>query len=235
VVYVREVEDSTAGTLTLIVSGKLWRNSLVMQDRETGTLWSHITGEGLDGPLAGTWLEVIPSVQTTWGEWIRQHPDSRVLKKEEAVRSSRYERYFRDPERMGMFRVEWLRDRLPGKALVYGIRRGPFTLAVAEEVMIADPVLNTEIGEDPLVVYRSEDGGVRAYLARTDSLDLRFEKGKSDSTANDLATGSTWNLTQGRAMAGDLAGRTLEEVKVLPIFWFAWSNFYPGTAVIAPD
>ena len=40
-------------TITLLVSGKLWRNSLIMQDEETGTLWSHVSGEGLDGPHKG--------------------------------------------------------------------------------------------------------------------------------------------------------------------------------------
>ena len=37
--------------LTFMVSGMLWRDSLVMQDRETETLWSHVTGEAIRGPL----------------------------------------------------------------------------------------------------------------------------------------------------------------------------------------
>ena len=35
--------------LTFGVSGMLWNRSLVMYDKETGTLWSHILGEAMQG------------------------------------------------------------------------------------------------------------------------------------------------------------------------------------------
>jgi hypothetical protein len=63
VVYARSVADAT---LTFQVSGMLWRNSLIMIDRETGTLWSHVTGAALKGSLAGTSLTKLASVQTAW-------------------------------------------------------------------------------------------------------------------------------------------------------------------------
>jgi len=46
VIYARRVGDRT---LTFIVSGKLWRDSLIMMDRETRTLWSHVAGEAIHG------------------------------------------------------------------------------------------------------------------------------------------------------------------------------------------
>ncbi len=228
-VYVREMSDTN---LTLIVSGKLWRNSLVMQDEETGTLWSHITGEALDGPMRGQFLETIPSVQATWRQWVGEHPDTKVLKKEEEVTGSRYETYFRDPERAGMFRVEWLRARLPGKSMVYGISRGPFALAVTEERLASAPLLNTRVGKDSLVVYRSDDGGVRAFVSRIDSLQLAFSLAGESGQVRDTETGSLWNLEEGTSTAGRLEGTRLVEIKVLPAFWFAWSNFYPRTEVL---
>ena len=48
--YARDLDGKT---LTLGVSGKLIRNSLVMFDRETDTLWSHLTGEALEGTPGG--------------------------------------------------------------------------------------------------------------------------------------------------------------------------------------
>jgi hypothetical protein len=229
VVYVREVGYRT---LNLIVSGKLWRNSLVMQDKESGTLWSHITGEALAGPMRGEFLETIPSVQTTWARWYREHPDTRVLKKEEEVKSSRYERYFRDPERFGIFNVDWLRDRMPGKSMVYGITRGPFALAVTHARLDADTLLNTRVGRDSLVVHLGKDGGVRAFVSFADSLHLSFALSPQSGEIRDTETGSVWNLNEGTSTAGRLEGAKLAEVKVLPSFWFAWSNFYPRTDVI---
>ncbi len=100
--HVRQVGDQT---LTFIVSGKLWRNSLIMQDKETGSLWSHVTGECLEGDYLGTQLEMIPMVQTTWRQWSADHPETRVLKKSAEVKSSHYEKYFADPERTGLFQT----------------------------------------------------------------------------------------------------------------------------------
>ena len=73
--HARELDGRT---LTLLVSGKLWRNSLIMQDEETGTLWSHVTGEALDGELTGRRLEIVPGVHTTWAEWQEAQPKTLV-------------------------------------------------------------------------------------------------------------------------------------------------------------
>ena len=63
-VYDRRVGDRV---LTFVNSGALWRDTLVMQDRETGTLWTPATGEAIHGPLAGQKLRPIPAVFTPLG------------------------------------------------------------------------------------------------------------------------------------------------------------------------
>ena len=231
-VHARQVGDQT---LTFIVSGKLWRNSLVMQDEQTGSLWSHITGEALDGQLQGRHLEQLPSVQTTWSEWLREHPDSDVLRKEVAIRSSHYASYFEDPERTGMFRSEWLRERLPGKSKVHGLTHGPFALAVTDERLSFGEVVNSVLADEPLVVYRTADGGVRAFVARAGDTVLRFRRaeGAGESGAiRDEQTESVWDLTTGVCREGELAGSALEELLVRTAYWFAWSSFYPNTEVL---
>ena len=63
------------------VSGKLFRNVLIMYDRQTKSLWSQLLGAAVDGPLKGTRLEMLAASFTTWGVWRREHPDGMVLKK----------------------------------------------------------------------------------------------------------------------------------------------------------
>lgn len=162
--HARQVGDQT---LTFIVSGKLWRNSLIMQDKETGSLWSHITGECLEGEYLGTQLEMIPVVQTTWRQWSTDHPDTRVLKKSEEITSSQYEKYFDDPERTGLFRTIWLQDRLPGKSLVHGLLMGPHSVAITDEALTTGKPVTTELGGVEVVVTRASDGGVRAVRQDT--------------------------------------------------------------------
>ncbi|MFA9566391.1 MAG: DUF3179 domain-containing (seleno)protein, partial [Acidimicrobiales bacterium] len=47
----------------------------------------------------------------------------------------------------------------------------------------------------------------------------------------DDATGSTWNIL-GEATSGPLAGTTLEPVRHLDTFWFAWSTAHPESTVL---
>lgn len=152
------------GDLTFLVSGKLWRNSLIMQDLETGTLWSHLTGEALDGELVGTQLEIIDAVQTTWAAWRDRHPDTLLLKKDQPTSGSRYAGYFDDPERTGLFRGQWLVGRLPGKTLVYGLRHDGHAAAVTAEILAAPGPLRVDLGPHTALVERGDDGGVRAWL-----------------------------------------------------------------------
>ena len=50
-----------------------------MRDRETGTIWTHLDGKAIGGPLVGQRLKFIPSPHTTWGEWKADYPDTLVL------------------------------------------------------------------------------------------------------------------------------------------------------------
>ena len=152
-----------AHTYTFQVSGKLWRNSFIMEDRETSTSWSHVTGRALGGPGRGAQLQALPSVQTTWAEWKAAHPKTDVLKKSEEVLSSRYEEYFSDPERTGLFRAQWLTEKMPGKTLVWGATVGAHAVAVTDEALAGGKTARVDLGETPVVIEKGADGGVRAF------------------------------------------------------------------------
>lgn len=73
-VYDRTVDEQV---LTFENSGALWRDTLVLKDRETGTYWTAATGAALSGPLAGRRLSPVPAAYTTAAAWRRAFPDSR--------------------------------------------------------------------------------------------------------------------------------------------------------------
>ena len=191
-VYARKLGGKT---YTFQVSGKLWRNSLIMQDRETGSSWSHVTGRAIDGKTKGAQLEKLEAVETTWELWYAAHPRTAVLEKSEEVRESHYQEYFDDPKRRGLFRAQWLTEKMSGKTLVYGAAVGPHAVAVTDSALASGSSVQVDLGGTPVVVSRAADGGVRAFIAGAD-------------------------------------GQELESVAVTPIYWFAWSNFYPNTKVI---
>ena len=52
-----------------------------MYDNRTKSLWSTLAGEPVVGPLVGKKIKLERRyvVTTTWGEWRRRHPDTKVL------------------------------------------------------------------------------------------------------------------------------------------------------------
>ncbi len=227
-VYARSTQGRT---LTFLVSGKLWRNSLVMEDSQTHSAWSHVLGKAIMGPLEGAQLRVIPSVQTSWKLWLAAHPGTLLLKKEKAITASPYQRYFDDPEKMGLFRARWLVNRLPGKEVVYGLHVGPHATAVTGEAVTARGVVRLKLGETPVLVFRAADGGVRAYRLRAQDAGLALERDGASVAARD-GSGRRWSLETGRCLAGPCHEAPLAELPVEVAYWFAWSGFFPNTLVV---
>jgi hypothetical protein len=76
-VYEREYGGAT---FTLEASGGLLNSSLVMQDRETDSYWSIMTGEVVAGRLSGTKIIELPvSEKTKWKHWVQKYPETKVL------------------------------------------------------------------------------------------------------------------------------------------------------------
>jgi len=77
-VYSRQIDDQT---LTLVPSGWTYKNTFVLYDRETGTLWYPFDKGlmGIQGKYFKRWLSEIPSEDTRFRDWIRKYPNSRIL------------------------------------------------------------------------------------------------------------------------------------------------------------
>jgi hypothetical protein len=160
VVYARSVNGQE---LSFAASGMLWRDSLVMMDRQTKTLWSHVTGEALRGHFEGRRLERIPAVQTTWERWRAAHPDTLVLAKERPTRGSVYDEYRADPKRFGILRARRAVGKLPGKTLIHGTVVGGSAVAIADRLLEEQTEREAQVSGGKVVFRRSPDGGTRAY------------------------------------------------------------------------
>ncbi len=227
--YARDVGGKT---LTFGVSGKLIRNSLVMFDRETGTLWSHLTGEALQGPMVGQHLQQVLSEQTTWGHWRSEHPGTLMLAVDPAeVTFDPYQNYYRAPD-AGVVGRKRADDRLPVKEKVIGLRLGGQVKAYSFTALARDRVVNDTVGGVPVVVVfdgLSFSGGV--YRRDPGGTLLTFVPGPNPLSMVDKETRSAWDGLSGKATAGADAAMQLEQVPITYSFWFGWVDFYPNTAV----
>jgi len=105
------------------VSGLLYNSDVLLYDRKTESLWSQLLNQAISGPLKGEKLQMLPLKHTTWGEWQKQHSDTKVLSRDTGYGVD----YSRDPyqgyaSQPGLYFPVAKRDmRYPPKARVVGI------------------------------------------------------------------------------------------------------------------
>jgi hypothetical protein len=226
-------------TLTFGVSGKLWKNALVMYDRETGSLWSHLTGKCIWGPLEGEQLEMVTSVpKIKWQDWKKLYPTTKVLSvgDQEYVRFDNYKDYHRS-RRTGLFETEQVDDRLKEKDLVIGVIANGHHKAYPLDAKHWKSTTNGQwllvqdtLQDIPIVVFhdpetyatgvfdrRLPDGSVIAFDSITDSY---FAKDSE---------GLPWNMLTGTGPEGQV----LKAISHMNVYWFAWSDFYPRTDLLS--
>ena len=223
---------------TFGVSGKLWRNGLVMYDHQTDTLWSGITGAAIAGPLQGKQLEMLTALpKIRWKEWVAAYPQSRIL-------TSYGFQYFDEDGyadyhlggMTGLFPPTHVNAVLPPKALVLAIRIGAHARAYPLQVFTQSKVITDTVGGKELVVYRDPASEASAVYERVVAGQvLQFKPGRLWTTLEDTTTGSTWNILTGKAVAGPLQGKQLRRVPHHQIYWFGWVDFYPQTTLYRLD
>lgn len=217
--------------LTFVVSGRLWRNALVMRDRETGSLWSQVNGAAIAGPLQGAELTPLSASVAPWSEWARLHPRTLVLRKP-PLDGTLYPGYFEDPERVGLYGQKRRDPRLQPKSRVLGVEEAGRALAVPVEALRERRVWNDQVGGRAVVlVSLGERGPDLAYERSLGSRLLTFVSGPRENTGIDQETGSLWDLVEGRALSGPLEGSRLTPRPALLAYWFIWSAYYPQTEV----
>jgi hypothetical protein len=215
----------------------------VLKDRETGSVWSALTGEALSGPLAGKQLSRISSLILTWGRWKSLHSDSWVLAEDPALSPHYTTRATAAvcplpdsaadlPKKMD--------DRLKPEALVVGISEGdhpaayPLTdtqgryPAQPRAMEIAGP------GSERLVILSDPDAHAAAVYrpeAKQQHLTFATQENAGAPQWRDRQTGSAWNL-EGECVEGPLKGEGLAPANFVRVRWYAWSAAYPKTAVV---
>jgi len=210
----------------------------VQKDAETGSSWQQATGEAIDGPLKGTRLTLYPVVRTTWATWRKQYPHTLVLKPLPGYidRMPAAAKRIKDVTRVapeGAPRgANALDGRLPPRETVAGLEIGRDSMAFPFSQLRIARVVNERVGGLPVVVvHQPSSDTTTAFEARVKGKLLKFQPANADATAiTDLETRSTWNA-YGLALEGPLKGTQLTRVVPISQFWFAWSQFRPGTRV----
>jgi Protein of unknown function (DUF3179) len=232
-VYSRRVEDRT---LTFGVSGMLKDNALIIFDEETKTVWSHITGVALAGPLKGRRLKRIAGVpRITWSQVKAEYPEAKVLVTERGRADLPVSHYadYHASDRVGVRPMSAPDDyRLAPKALVAGLEIGGAAKAYPLELLARKRLIQDEVGGTPVVAARvAKAEAVVVYDRRVGDRTLTFEAPTEDGRMKDAETGSLWAALRGVAVEGSLRGKTLTRLPHVTMYWFGWHAYHPKTAV----
>lgn len=170
--YGREIRGRT---LTFGVSGKLYRNSLIMFDRETDSLWSHLLGAAVEGPMRGAQLEMIPSTFTTWDAWRDEHPSTLALSPGLSpyglYSSAAYGDYVAS-DRTGILGTRRRDERLRPKDLVLGVLAPAAKAYALGDLRRHGTIRDTLAGETVEIVYDDEAEKAEAFLIAGDAREL---------------------------------------------------------------
>lgn len=207
-------------------SGGLLHSALVMQDKETDSYWSIMTGTALAGTYGGTRLQELPlGEKARFADWVKRHPQTQVLSVDgvEHVENNPYDNYLASEKG---FRAMQAKDRrLPTKAPIYAFWHGgkayavPFTAFEGQAAAFSVPGLHLFL-ERPRGADFHE--ATRAFRS---AAGFEFR----DGAWIDRDTGARYDIKQRRFVGGDVPA---EPVSGFDTFWYTWSLTNPGTMLL---
>lgn len=207
-------------------SGFLYRSNKLMYDQKTHSLWNQFNGKPVVGPLVNSEieLEVLPLATTTWGDWLAQHPDTKVLSldtgfQRDYIPGLPYGAYFASEELMFPAYVD--DQTLQKKEQVFGLRISGSQKAWPLKLFEPPGVINDQVGIVPVVLIGDSSSlTVRAYRSNGHQFELTKDM-------HLISDNKEWELTE-----TELIGPEGEKLPRLPghiAYWFAWSGYYPNT------
>lgn len=211
--YRRKLDDRV---LSFGHAGILFQSSFVMYDRETKSLWVHVTGRAHSGPLKGKQLTFMPSTVTSWEQWKAAHPHTKVLPGYRRGGFMGTYNGLKGGRNIGLVVVV----RFKGK--LYRFRD-----------LRIQPLVNDRFNEAELLVYYSrKQGTATAWNRRLDGRTLTFrvteKRGpRRHRLLRDDQTGSLWSWLTGTAESGPLKGKRLGQLLYNPILNDRFRAHYP--------
>ena len=214
-------------------SGFLYRSNKLMYDKATQSLWNTHWGKPVVGPLVGKNIELNyrSVVTTTWGEWKKRHPNTKVLSLQTGHRRDygegiAYKDYFATDELM--FNVPRTDQKLKHKQSILAIKLPEYPgkeLAISVKFLKKNPLYSGNIDNTNFVVLTDKTGANRVYETKGN----RFTNFDQNNTVTDQL-GGTWTLYENRLEHTN--GKTLLRIPTYNAFWFGWKAAYPDTKLI---
>jgi hypothetical protein len=220
------------------VSGLLFNANLILYDRETGSLWSQM----LEQAINGSELERVPEkaqvVETTWQTWIEMYPDTFLLMIEESESNFPYEfnpygSHVTD-NRIPFNANNSDDNRLHPKERVLGINVGESSKVYpVNNFEHSISVINDQVGNMNVVAAGSSGDNFAVIFNRQleDCTTLEFKPVENKLPIVMIDNeGSEWDIF-GTAKTGARTGTQLQKTNSFIAYWFAWTAFFEDAII----
>ena len=194
---------------------------------QTGSHWSQLFGEAVNGKMKGEKLRKVPSSLTTWKQWHERHPETTVY----VNRKVPYQPQFTSAT---IRELATKPDGGPLKAtdLVLALEGHIHSRVYPLKRLAEEPVVNDVFEEIPLLVVFSDDlSTAKIYDRRVDGRELTFKRSWLGGKLVDDETGTEWDSLTGSGKSGDLADQTLTPIPATYVLWYAWKGYRPDTSI----
>lgn len=224
---------------TFGVSGLLYNSNLIPYDRKTGSNWSQMLNQSVNGEKKGDKAKLYNIVETKW-KTVKNISGVKVLSTSTGFSRSYgvypYGDYKENQDKL-IFPVKNKDSRLPGKTRVLGVIFNDLS-TVFPETMFGDnySVIETFIGTQSITVIGSKEAGIFIPFLSTNSSGNKLElKILSQGNFPDIITdkdGNVWNVFGENIVAKTTSENLITPEKSFIAYWFAWTAFNPDAIVM---
>lgn len=214
-------------------------------DFQTGSFWHPFMGEAWRGPLKGRKLERLPTYETTWGQWRRDHPHTTVLLAGPEMRFRGHSRwpglepkhpgspYMLDPAELQPHRPNPRKSWIPLREMVFGLRAAAPGHGKAYPLtrLLEVGLFQEEFDGKPIVLAALHQFQVGAYLRRDASGTLNLRLQSREPFRMRDQRGTVWDAW-GQAVDGPGKGGMLQLLDGYVTEWYEWLYAAPETELL---
>jgi hypothetical protein len=198
----------------------------MFEDSATKSWWQQATGVAITGPLKGSRLPEVPSLQMRLGDWVTLHPDNLTLQPDPNFRA-RYDslRGYDEGNIDGS-----LERRDSGswkfKSWVIGVSLHGHSKAYDWNQLVRERVIHDTLDRTSLLLTIGRNDKSYYVFSLPDTLSLHYDSTKR--LLDDERHAGSWSLG-GECLKGPQKGQRLTAVQASQEFWHSWRTFHPGT------
>jgi len=211
-----------------------WRNGvMVMKSNKDGTIYSCLTGVGLEGPQTGRRLQPRATLVSDWGFWQNRYPQAVAYRMDDKFQPVELPTEVHADSKQSRGPTD---PRLPADTPVLGVWDGKHARAYPLDVLEKEGVIHeTADGQPRLVLWYGPTRSAAAYRQPWGTSGLAGDVGwifRVDGKVEaapyvDQRTGLHWDIT-GRPVE---SGPRLIWLDSVQVKWFAWAAEYPETSI----